>query len=300
MVLSITVCTYNRVKFLKNCLKSILDQTKGSPIIEINIIDNNSSDKTYDYILEMQKKFPEINYFVEKKQGISHARNLSFKVCKGNFLAFVDDDAIINENWLESLLEELKNQNEDIIYGGPIFPKFESEPKKWIDKNYFIRKFKKNNGFLGKIKSKEGFSGGNMCISKNLFLKSDSFNTEIGMTGGNLGLGEEPDFFYKLVKKNKEVKLYNISEMSITHYEAEYKLKREYLKERIILNANQFTQRTIFHENFIFTIIILKTKIFVQFFKLTFSFFLQLFIPNQKFKFLKSFWIIRGILQAIF
>ena len=300
MVLSITVCTYNRVKFLKNCLKSILDQTKGSPIIEINIIDNNSSDKTFDYIHEMQKKFTEINYFVEKKQGISHARNLSFKVCKGNFLAFVDDDAIINENWLKSLLGELKNQNEDIIYGGPIFPKFESEPKKWIDKDYFIRKFKKNNGFLGKIKSKEGFSGGNMCISKNLFLRSDSFNTEIGMTGGNMGLGEEPDFFYKLVKKNKEVKLYNISEMSITHYEAEYKLKREYLKERIILNANQFTQRTIFHENFIFTIIILKTKIFVQFFKLTFSFFLQLFIPNQKFKFLKSFWIIRGILQAIF
>ena len=300
MVLSITVCTYNRVKFLKNCLKSILDQTKGSPIIEINIIDNNSSDKTFDYIHEMQKKFTEINYFVEKKQGISHARNLSFKVCKGNFLAFVDDDAIINENWLKSLLGELKNQNEDIIYGGPIFPKFESEPKKWIDKDYFIRKFKKNNGFLGKIKSKEGFSGGNMCISKNLFLRSDSFNTEIGMTGGNMGLGEEPDFFYKLVKKNKEVKLYNISEMSITHYEAEYKLKREYLKERIILNANQFTQRTIFHENFIFAIIILKTKIFVQFFKLIFSFFLQLFIPNQKFKFLKSFWIIRGILQAIF
>ena len=76
MVLSITVCTYNRVKFLKNCLKSILDQTKGSPIIEINIIDNNSSDKTFDYIHEMQKKFTEINYFVEKKQGISHARNL--------------------------------------------------------------------------------------------------------------------------------------------------------------------------------------------------------------------------------
>ena len=27
-----------------------------------------------------------------------------------------------------------------------------------------------------------------MCIAKNLFLKSEKFNTEIGMTGGNLGL----------------------------------------------------------------------------------------------------------------
>ena len=41
MVLSITICTYNRIEYLKKCLKSILDQTQGSEIIEINIIDNH-------------------------------------------------------------------------------------------------------------------------------------------------------------------------------------------------------------------------------------------------------------------
>ena len=248
MVLIITICTYNRIEYLKKCLKSILDQTQGSEIIEINIIDNNSTDTTKDYVIELQKQFPEVNYFVEKRQGISYARNLSFEVCKGMFLAFVDDDAVINKNWLEALLNELKNQNEDIIYGGPIYPNFESVPEDWIDKDYFIRKFKDTDGFLGTIKSKEGFSGGNMCIAKNLFLKSEKFNTEIGMTGGNLGLGEEPDFFYKLIMKNKDVKLYNISEMSITHSEASYKLEKEYLRDRIILNANQFTKRTLFHD----------------------------------------------------
>ena len=50
MVLSITICTYNRIEYLKKCLKSILDQTQGSEIIEINIIDNNSSDTTKDYV----------------------------------------------------------------------------------------------------------------------------------------------------------------------------------------------------------------------------------------------------------
>ena len=300
MVLSITICTYNRLEYLKKCLTFILDQTQGSQIIEINIIDNNSTDNTKNYIAERQKEFPEINYYIEKKQGISHARNLSFKVCKGDFLAFVDDDAVINKNWLESLLNELKTQNQNIVYGGPIYPKFETEPEKWIDKNYFVREFKETDGFLGTIKSKEGFSGGNMCISKNLFLKSDEFNTEIGMTGGNLGLGEEPDFFYKLVKKNKEVKLYNISEMSITHSEASYKLEKEYLRDRIILNANQFTKRTLFHENFLMKIIILKFKLFIQTIKLIISMFCQFFIPKHKFKFLKSFWIIRGMFQAIF
>lgn len=300
MVLSITICTYNRIEYLKKCLKSILDQTQGSEIIEINIIDNNSTDTTKDYVTKLQKKFPEVNYFVEKRQGISFARNLSFEVCKGMFLAFVDDDAVINKNWLEALLNELKNQNEDIIYGGPIYPNFESIPEDWIDKDYFIRKFKDTDGFLGTIKSKEGFSGGNMCIAKNLFLKSEKFNTEIGMTGGNLGLGEEPDFFYKLIMKNKDVKLYNICEMSITHSEASYKLEKEYLRDRIILNANQFTKRTLFHENFLMTTFILLSKLIVQSIKLIISFFLQIFVSNHKFKFLKSYWIIRGIVKAIF
>jgi len=300
MVLSITICTYNRIEYLKKCLKSILDQTQGSEIIEINIIDNNSTDTTKDYVIELQKKFPEVNYFVEKRQGISFARNLSFEVCKGMFLAFVDDDAVINKNWLEALLNELKNQNEDIIYGGPIYPNFESVPEDWIDKDYFIRKFKDTDGFLGTIKSKEGFSGGNMCIAKNLFLKSEKFNTEIGMTGGNLGLGEEPDFFYKLIMKNKDVKLYNICEMSITHSEASYKLEKEYLRDRIILNANQFTKRTLFHENLLMTTFILLSKLIVQSIKLIISFFLQIFVSNHKFKFLKSYWIIRGIVKAIF
>ena len=300
MVLSITICTYNRIEYLKKCLKSILDQTQGSEIIEINIIDNNSTDTTKDYLIELQKKFPEVNYFVEKRQGISFARNLSFEVCKGMFLAFVDDDAVINKNWLEALLNELKNQNENIIYGGPIYPNFESIPEDWIDKDYFIRKFKDTDGFLGTIKSKEGFSGGNMCIAKNLFLKSEKFNTEIGMTGGNLGLGEEPDFFYKLIMKNKDVKLYNICEMSITHSEASYKLEKEYLRDRIILNANQFTKRTLFHENLLMTTFILLSKLIVQSIKLIISFFLQIFVSNHKFKFLKSYWIIRGIVKAIF
>ena len=300
MVLSITICTYNRIEYLKKCLKSILDQTQGSEIIEINIIDNNSTDTTKDYVIELQKKFPEVNYFVEKRQGISFARNLSFEVCKGMFLAFVDDDAVINKNWLEALLNELKNQNENIIYGGPIYPNFESIPEDWIDKDYFIRKFKDTDGFLGTIKSKEGFSGGNMCIAKNLFLKSEKFNTEIGMTGGNLGLGEEPDFFYKLIMKNKDVKLYNICEMSITHSEASYKLEKEYLRDRIILNANQFTKRTLFHENLLMTTFILLSKLIVQSIKLIISFFLQIFVSNHKFKFLKSYWIIRGIVKAIF
>ena len=58
MVLSITICTYNRIEHLKKCLKSVLDQTQGNKSIEINIIDNNSTDNTKSYISEIQNLIP--------------------------------------------------------------------------------------------------------------------------------------------------------------------------------------------------------------------------------------------------
>ena len=96
MVLSITICTYNRIEYLKKCLKSILDQTQGSEIIEINIIDNNSTIQPNIFLNYVIKKFPEVNYFVEILQGISFARNISFEVCKGTYFDLLD--SVINKN----------------------------------------------------------------------------------------------------------------------------------------------------------------------------------------------------------
>ena len=50
MVLSIIICTYNRVKFLEKCINSILNQINDYPEIEVVIIDNNSQDNTRKFI----------------------------------------------------------------------------------------------------------------------------------------------------------------------------------------------------------------------------------------------------------
>lgn len=50
----------------------------------------------------------------------------------------MDDDATINEDWLNRLLKGIEEIKAD-VFGGPIFPKFEIDCPKWIDQNYFIR-----------------------------------------------------------------------------------------------------------------------------------------------------------------
>ena len=64
MVLSIIICTYNRVKFLELCVNSILNQIKEKNI-ELIIIDNNSNDNTKQYIKDHKSNI--IKYYLEKK-----------------------------------------------------------------------------------------------------------------------------------------------------------------------------------------------------------------------------------------
>ena len=296
MVLSIIICTYNRLDFLKKCIDSILKQISTNNGIEIVVIDNNCNDGTKEYINSLNSTY--INYFLENKQGLSHARNKGIEVSKGDFLAFVDDDATIDEKWLKSLLYHLKNQNINHIYGGPIFPNFEVNCPIWIDDEYFIREFKSSDGYLDKLTAQDGFSGGNMCIPKNIFDKVGVFNTDLGMQGKEMGLGEESELFFRIHNQIKEVKLYNINDMSITHFEAKFKLEKKYLKDRISLSSLQFTNRLLAEKN-LKSKIMIYGKIVKQIIELKCNIILSLFITKRKFRYLKNYWVILGILKSI-
>lgn len=293
MVLSILICTYNREHFLKQCLDSIIEQTEqtNEKEIEVIIIDNNSSDNTKS-LVESYNSSTKISYYLENKQGLSHARNAGVQIAKGNYIAFVDDDAIINKEWLTSLSTGIKNIQAD-VFGGPIYPKFEIECPSWIDKEYFIRKFKSSDGYLRPLIARGGFSGGNMCIHKSIFQKVGVFNTELGMKGNKLGLGEESELFYRIYTKLEGIRLYNLEKMSITHFEASFKLEKKYLRERIILSGQQFSFQNI-KENLIKGYIFIFLKLTKQSFDLLLN-----LIRLNKFNYSRNLWTIQGIIKGI-
>ena len=293
MLLSIVICTYNRKPFLELCLNSIIDQTEkySEKKIEVIVIDNNSSDNTKQFIYEYKSKKP-IIYFLEKKQGLSYARNTGIELSKGEYIAFIDDDATINEKWLDSLLGGIKNTKSK-VFGGPIYPRFEIECPKWIDTNYFVRKFKNTNGYLSSLIAKEGFSGGNMCIHNSVFETIGRFNINLGMKGKILKIGEETEFFNRLSEElDGEQHLYNLQDMSITHFEAAYKLEKSYLRKRIILSGENFSIQNK-NKNIRDNI-----KIYLKIVKQSLDFLINI-IRIRKFKYLKNIWVLQGLINGL-
>ena len=106
MKLSIIICTYNREKFILKSLYSIAHQNADVNIFELIIINNNSTDKTHELILDFIEKNQNISikYFIEIEQGLSHARNRGIKESTGDICAFLDDDAIACEEYVINII----------------------------------------------------------------------------------------------------------------------------------------------------------------------------------------------------
>ena len=201
--LSIAVCTYNRADVLPKCLESLADQTADSELFEVLIIDNNSTDDTKKIALDFCGKHSNFKYIFEEKQGLSHARNRAIEEAKGGYLAYIDDDAIADKEWIKSILDCFAKTNADVV-GGPVFHfvKAEKEPL-FYNKNAFSfnpgneRKRMTPPGF------DFGFPGGNSCFKRSLFDELGPYLTDLGMIGGKQRMGEDSEMGYRLLKAGK-------------------------------------------------------------------------------------------------
>lgn len=128
----VIVVTYNGMKWINECLKSIL---KSSVPIELVAVDNCSSDETVEYI---KLNFPDVILLDQKiNLGFGKANNIGISYAlsiKADFVFLINQDAFVNENTIEKLVEVSLRKSE---YGilSPIQLDYSGE----ILENYFFK-----------------------------------------------------------------------------------------------------------------------------------------------------------------
>lgn len=113
MKISIIVPIYNIDCYLKKNLESIISQEY--PNLEIILVDDGSTDNSYNICLEYQERDKRINIIRQKNQGLSNARNKGLEVATGDFVWFVDGDDYIENNIIEKILPYL-DKNDLIVF----------------------------------------------------------------------------------------------------------------------------------------------------------------------------------------
>ncbi|MFQ5964300.1 MAG: glycosyltransferase [Candidatus Scalinduaceae bacterium] len=193
-LISVIVCTHNRANLLKQCLKTLVDQTLISELYEVLIIDNNSSDNTREVVNKFTKEHSHFIYLMETKQGLSHARNRGFQAAKAGYVAYTDDDCKIPKHWLSIAKDIIDNVN-PAVFGGPALPFYNTPKPFWFKDSYGSDA---QWGDDPRPLKKRFVHGMNIFFRKSILHNLNGFNPNMGMIGKTLAYGEESELIQSI------------------------------------------------------------------------------------------------------
>ena len=221
MNLSVVVCTHNpNTDILGKVIESIKQQTLSLSEWELLIIDNLSSSKV-ESLVDISWH-PNAQVIVEPELGLSFARLRGVKEAKTDLIVFVDDDNVLEVNYLENALTFFQQHPDVGCFGGKSLPVFETTPPPWfIDAginlgcqeygdSVYISDYKSDHFKISDYPEKAPIGTG-MVIQKKAFMlylnevQNDKRRMALGRKGKALTSGEDNDIILTLVKNKFEI-----------------------------------------------------------------------------------------------
>ena len=113
---SVIIPLYNKEKFIKNTLQSVLNQTFSD--FEIIIINDGSTDQSEQKVLQFQDE--RIRYYTQKNQGVSVARNHGISLAQSKYITFIDADDFWYPRFLAFMYQTIHRFPEQKVFAAAI------------------------------------------------------------------------------------------------------------------------------------------------------------------------------------
>ncbi len=202
-MITATISTYNREKYLPQVLDSLKRQTLSNVLFEIVLVDNNSPGNTKEIFDKFAESNPQLktSYHLETNQGLSYGRNRGIEEGEGKYITFIDDDAFLKEDYLEKIYNYFESDATITAIGSKILLHYEDIVPDWENKylNSLLGYF--NLGDERLVFPKKDYPrGSNMSFRMDVFDEIGGFNIDLGRKGGNLAGSEEKDIFLRMYK----------------------------------------------------------------------------------------------------
>ena len=137
IAVSVIVPVYNKEKYLKDCLDSIIFQSLKE--IEIIIVDDGSTDNGKE-ICEKYLTDKRVSYYFQENEGLASARQNGIDRAKGEYVGFIDADDWIELDMFEKMYEKAKEYDVDVVFCNRMYNNDAYRPSKEIPSGYYDRK----------------------------------------------------------------------------------------------------------------------------------------------------------------
>ncbi len=136
--LSVILCTHKMTDTLKACITAICNQRAKKSDYELIFVNNSfREDSLKELVQEFKKEYEEldISYITAPLKGLSFARNMGLWAARGEYILYVDDDAIMDENVVAETIRSFDKDRELGVVGGKVILTVPGSAKGLVTKN---------------------------------------------------------------------------------------------------------------------------------------------------------------------
>ncbi len=205
MKVTVAICTHNRAKDTGEAIESVLTQSFDKREIEIVVVDNRSTDNTQEIVNGLRERHgPRVRYILESKLGLSVARNRAIREANGEYILFLDDDALASSHWVQHIVDVFERDKAIGCVGGKIDPIWEAGEPDWIPAEYrAVFTILDYTSGVKEMPSPAIPYGANVAFRRSVFDHYEPFREDLGRVGSNLLSSEESELIARLRQKYK-------------------------------------------------------------------------------------------------
>jgi len=231
--MEIIICTYNNAILLARTLAAIAAQTVDkSHSRTVLVVDNNCTDETAAVVEQYQQsqKIPGLRRIVEPKQGLTHARLCGIRNTTSEWIAFVDDDCRLAEDWVEKAIEFANSRPNCGAFGGKVILEWETPPSPELVKHSAVFAAC-DRGNIAKQLAQQTFHipGAGLVVRRTALEQSGWLDQQflVGREGKTLSAGDDSEIVLRI--RNAGYELWYIPDCILHHFIPSRRMSEAYL-----------------------------------------------------------------------
>lgn len=225
--IAVVVCSFTteRLPVLTDAIESLHAQTPPHRVVLV-------VDHSPELLEEARRRWPELKIVANReKQGLSGARNSGVAEAEADVVAFLDDDAIAEPDWLERLAGAYADP--DVLgVGGAVHPRWVEGKPGWFPPEFDWVVGCTHSGMPGELSPVRNLVGANMSFRREALLEVGGFSHELGRVG-TLPVGcEETDLSIRIGQRWPRAKILYDPAAAVDHVVPPARARVSYFLER--------------------------------------------------------------------
>lgn len=227
---SLLVPSHNRRELLALTLSSVRElQIPDDAEIELIVVANACTDGTAAMVEAAAERMPiPTRCVVEARPGSSRARNRAAAEARGDLLAYIDDDVLLDPGWLRAHLEVFATRPADIV-GGPIRLWWQDvERPPWFSRDLdAVLAMKDHGDQVIELRRYSDALTANLVCRRAVFERMGGFRLDLERRGTSMGSSEDIDFLRRALETG--FRLFYAPAAAVQHWVDPRRISSRYL-----------------------------------------------------------------------